>query len=316
MCPMYLCVSKKSYYVFCVTKSSVKMSAEILQLTLLFFLIAAVYASAGFGGGSSYLAVLSLFAIPMTAMKPTSLMCNIVVVAGGTYIFWQNGYFNVKKMLPLVLTSVPMAFLGGLMPIKERTFFLLLGTSLIVAAMLMLIQNIFSEKKGTPQYFRVLGFEFRVLSLTNPKLVTQNSELPPQYKTDFDDKNESKNGFNALKDGIIGGLIGLLSGVVGIGGGIFLSPILNLSRWDTPKNVAATASFFILVNSISGLAGQFWQHKFVADWSLSLPLLLAVFIGGQVGSRFSALKINALRVRQVTAVLVFYAGANILWNNF
>ena len=263
------------------------MSAEILQLTLIFFGISAVYASAGFGGGSSYLAALSLFSIPMMAMKSTSLMCNIIVVAGGMYIFWQNGYFNVKKMLSLVLTSVPMAFLGGLMPIKERTFFLLLGTSLIIAAILMLVQNIFSEKNRTAQ-----------------------------YKTNFEDENGLKIGFNALKDGIIGGLIGLLSGVVGIGGGIFLSPFLNLSRWDTPKNVAATASFFILVNSIAGLAGQFWQHKFVVDWSLSLPLLFAVFIGGQVGSRFSALKINALRVRQVTAVLVFYAGANILWNNF
>ena len=292
------------------------MSAEILQLALLFFIVAAVYASAGFGGGSSYLAALSLFAIPMTAMKSTSLMCNIIVVAGGTYIFWQNSYFNVKKMLPLVLTSVPMAFLGGLMPIKERTFFLLLGTCLIFAAILMLVQNILSEKKWTPQYFRFRMSDFGFRSLFgHPKSEIRNQETP-QYKTDFEDKNESKNGFYALKDGIIGGLIGLLSGVVGIGGGIFLSPILNLSRWDTPKNVAATASFFILVNSISGLAGQFWQHKFVADWSLSLPLLFAVFIGGQVGSRFSALKINALRVRQVTAVLVFYAGANILWNNF
>ncbi len=266
------------------------MSPETLQLTALFFIVAAVYASAGFGGGSSYLAALSLFAIPMTAMRSTSLMCNIIVVAGGTYIFWQNGYFNVKKILPLVLASVPMAFVGGMMPIKERTFFLLLGSSLVVAAVLMLLQNVFSEKNS-----------------------------PPQYKTDFEEKNDNstlKNGFSPFKNGIIGSLIGLLSGVVGIGGGIFLSPILNLSRWDTPKNVAATASFFILANSIAGLAGQFWQHKFAADWSLGLPLLLAVFVGGQVGSRFSALKINALRVRQVTAVLVFYAGANILWNNF
>jgi uncharacterized protein len=260
------------------------MSAEILQLTVLFFAIAAIYASAGFGGGSSYLAVLSLFSVSMTAMRSTSLMCNIIVVAGGTLIFWQNGFFNIKKILPLVLASVPMAFLGGMMPIKERTFFLLLGSSLIVAAVLMLIQNALSEKKGTPQ-----------------------------YKADFDEKNKI---FDTFKDVLTGGLIGFFSGIVGIGGGIFLSPILNLSRWDTPKNVAATASFFILLNSIAGLAGQFWQHKFVADWSLSLPLLLAVFIGGQVGSRFSALKINALRVRQVTAVLVFYAGANILWNNF
>ena len=292
------------------------MSAEILQLVLLFFGIAALYASAGFGGGSSYLAVLSLFSIQMTAMKSTSLMCNIIVVAGGTYIFWQNGYFNLKKMLPLLITSVPMAFLGSKTPIKEQTFFLLLGTSLIVAAILMLVQNVLSEKNGTSQYFRFLISDFRFLNTRrNPKSKIRNQRTP-QYKTDFDNKNGSKNGFSALKDGIIGGLIGLLSGVVGIGGGIFLSPILNLSRWDTPKNVAAAASFFILVNSIAGLAGQFWQHKFVADWSLSVPLLLAVFIGGQVGSRFSALKINALRVRQVTAILVFYAGANILWNNF
>jgi uncharacterized protein len=270
------------------------MSAEILQLTVLFFVIAAIYASAGFGGGSSYLAVLSLFSVSMTAMRSTSLMCNIIVVAGGTFIFWQNGFFNFKKILPLVLSSVPMAFLGGMMPIKERTFFLLLGSSLIVAAVLLLIQNIVLEKKGTPQYRAF-------------------SDIPTVGKTDFGAKNGH---FDTFKDVLTGGLIGFFSGIVGIGGGIFLSPILNLSRWDTPKNVAATASFFILLNSIAGLAGQFWQHKFVADWSLSLPLLLAVFIGGQVGSRFSALKINALRVRQVTAVLVFYAGANILWNNF
>ena len=281
------------------------MTTDIAQLTALFFIVAAVYASAGFGGGSSYLAALSLFAIPMTAMRSTSLMCNIIVVAGGTYIFWKNGYFNVKKILPLVFASVPMAFLGGMMPIKERTFFLLLGSSLVVAAVLMLVQNVFSEKNKH----------------------SERVEEAPQYKTDFEDKilgfeaqNSSFQGkdgpFSPFKNAVIGGLIGLLSGIVGIGGGIFLSPVLNLSRWDTPKNVAATASFFIFANSIAGLAGQFWQHKFTADWSLTAPLLLAVFIGGQVGSRFSALKINALRVRQVTAVLVFYAGANILWNNF
>jgi uncharacterized protein len=281
------------------------MSSEILQLTALFFIIAAVYASAGFGGGSSYLAALSLFAIPMTAMRSTSLMCNLIVVTGGTYIFWKNGYFNVKKILPLVLASVPMAFIGGMMPIKERTFFLLLGSSLVVAAMLMLLQNVFAEKNKP----------------------SERVGEAPQYKTDFEEKildfnpknddfQAKDGGFSPLKNAVIGGLIGLLSGVVGIGGGIFLSPVLNLSRWDTSKNIAATASFFIFANSIAGLAGQFWQHKFAADWSLSVPLLLAVFIGGQVGSRFSALKINALRVRQVTAVLVFYAGANILWNNF
>ncbi|MDZ7878865.1 MAG: sulfite exporter TauE/SafE family protein [Saprospiraceae bacterium] len=256
------------------------MCSETLQLALLFLGVSAIYASVGFGGGSSYLAVLSLFAIPMTAMRSTSLMCNIIVVAGGTYIYWQNGYFNLKKMLPLVAASVPLAFIGGMTPIKERVFFLLLGCCLVVAALLMLLQNMFLKKNNV-----------------------ENS---------LNDTNE----FSPVKNALLGGGIGLLSGVVGIGGGIFLSPVLNLSRWDTPKNVAATASFFILTNSIAGLAGQFWQHRFATDWSLGLSLLLAVFIGGQVGSRFSALKINALHVRQVTAALVFYAGANILWTHF
>jgi uncharacterized membrane protein YfcA len=280
------------------------MSTEILQLSLLFFGIAAIYASAGFGGGSSYLAALSLFAIPMTAMRSTSLMCNIIVVAGGTYIYWQNGYFNVKKMLPLVIASVPMAFIGGMTPIKERTFFLLLGSCLVVAAVLMLMQNVFLKKNQPPQY------------KDDSEVENNENNSSNNFKKLYDTKNElMTNEFSPIKNALIGGLIGLLSGVVGIGGGIFLSPVLNLSRWDTPKNVAATASFFILVNSIAGLAGQFFQHKFATDWSLGLPLLLAVFIGGQVGSHFSALKINALRVRQVTAALVLYAGANILWNN-
>jgi uncharacterized protein len=281
------------------------MSTEILQLSFLFFVIAAIYASAGFGGGSSYLAALSLFAIPMTAMRSTSLMCNIIVVAGGTYIFWQNGYFNFKKILPLVLASVPMAFIGGMTPIKERTFFLLLGGCLVIAAVLMLMQNVFLNKNTPPQYKSDLEEKNNAFNSSN------------NLKKLSDNKNELiTNEFSPIKNALIGGLIGLLSGVVGIGGGIFLSPVLNLSRWDTPKNVAATASFFILANSVAGLAGQFFQHKFATDWSLGLPLLLAVFIGGQVGSRFSALKINALRVRQVTAALVFYAGANILWTHF
>ncbi len=120
------------------------MTTDIAQLTALFFIVAAVYASAGFGGGSSYLAALSLFAIPMTAMRSTSLMCNIIVVAGGTYIFWKNGYFNAKKILPLVFASVPMAFLGGMMPIKERTFFLLLGSSLWSTLPMLLRTQVYS----------------------------------------------------------------------------------------------------------------------------------------------------------------------------
>lgn len=244
-----------------------------LELILLFFTIAAVYASAGFGGGSSYLAVMALFSINMTTMKSTALLCNLIVVIGGTYIFWKNGYLNFKKILPLSIASVPLAFWGGTIKLSEKTFFILLGVSLIIAAILMFLQK--NTRNNTSEK-------------TNNSVLISSS---------------------------IGGGIGFLSGMVGIGGGIFLSPVFNLLKWDTPKHIAATASFFILINSVSGLAGQLVQNKFTLDWAFALPLLFAVLLGGQLGSRFSALKFNQVLVRQATAVLVLYAGVNVLWSH-
>ena len=246
---------------------------EHIELLLFFFSIAAIYASAGFGGGSSYLALLGLYGISMATMRPTALICNIVVVVGGTWLFWRNGYLNFKKIIPLSIASVPMAFLGGMLPLKEKTFFLLLGVSLVLVASFMFFQN----------YFK---------------------------------KNEVEMAGEAsiLRGSLLGGFIGFLSGMVGIGGGIFLAPILNLLKWDTPKNVAATASFFILVNSISGLAGQLAKNPHL-DWAFVLPLMFAVLLGGQLGSRLTTFRFNQTFVRQITAILVFYAGVNILWNN-
>jgi uncharacterized membrane protein YfcA len=114
----------------------------------------------------------------------------------------------------------------------------------------------------------------------------------------------------------LGSGIGYLSGLVGIGGGIFLAPLLHLLRWAEPKKIAATASFFILVNSAFGLAGQWWSGRFQLDPGFVLPLLAAVFLGGQLGSRISALRFRQAEVRWVTAALVFYAGLNILWKHW
>ena len=254
---------------------------EHIELLLFFFGIAAVYASAGFGGGSSYLALLALYAVSMTTMKPTALLCNIVVVTGGTWLFWRGGFLNFKKIIPLSIASVPMAFLGGTMLLKEKTFFLLLGISLIVAAALMFFQSFLKQNE--------VKKETGTIQNTNP-----NAEI--------------------LRGAFLGGSIGFLSGVVGIGGAIFLAPVLNLLKWDTPKNIAATASFFILINSISSLIGQLSKNPHL-DWAFILPLLFAVFLGGQLGSRLTTFKLNQTFVRQITAILVLYAGVNILWNN-
>ncbi len=253
---------------------------EYNLLVFIFFIIAAIYASAGFGGGSSYLAVMALWGIQMTTMKSTALLCNLVVVVGGTYIFWKNGYLNFNKItprgfgiIPLSIASVPMAFWGGSLKLNDKTFFILLGISLVIAALLM-----FFQKKNH----------------TTTVVNTENKTV--------------------ISTGMGAG-IGFLSGMVGIGGGIFLSPILNMMRWDTPKNIAATASFFILINSVAGLAGQLFQHQLSLNWAFALPLMLAVLLGGQLGSRVSALKFNQAHVRWATAVLIFYAGLNILWTH-
>jgi len=245
---------------------------EHLEILFFFLVIAFVYASVGFGGGSSYLAVLALYALPFKEIRLTALICNIIVVTGGTYIFIINKQVNWKKIIPPIVVSIPMAFLGATMKISRDTFFIMLGCSLLVAAVLLWIKT----------------------------------KRPANNVTDDWTKN------NFWKDGILGGIIGFLSGMVGIGGGIFLSPLLNLLRWDSPKKIAATASIFILVNSVSGIAGQLTQLPGDINYIRILLLCLAVFIGGQLGSRMGAIKFNALAIRRVTAILVFVAGTEVL----
>lgn len=239
------------------------------ELLLLFFAIAFVYASVGFGGGSSYLALLSAYTLPFHEMRLTALICNIIVVTGGTIIFVKKKQVDFKKMIPLVLVSVPMAYLGATMKISERTFFIILGISLIVAAILLWIKTTKAEQVSHPKP-------------------------------------------NVVKDGLLGGSIGFLSGMVGIGGGIFLSPLLNLINWDTARKIAATASVFILVNSIAGIAGQLTQLSHDVNYTRIILLCIAVLVGGQLGSRTGAVKFNLLMIRRVTSVLVLVAGVNVL----
>lgn len=239
-------------------------------IVFVFFIVALFYSSVGFGGGSSYLAILALAGTAMLTMRPTALMCNIVVVTGGTFIFYQHKYIKLKSTLPLVVASVPLAFIGGYLPIKEQVFFILLGGSLFIAALLLWFQNQISRQQSSSKSFSPTGNVF------------------------------------------LGGSIGLLSGLVGIGGGIFLSPILHLLRWSDSKTIAATASFFILVNSLAGLLGQWSQSQFTIDFSFSWPLLLAVFFGGQIGSRISANQLSPLVIKKITAVLIMLISLKIL----
>jgi len=240
-----------------------------IELFLLFFLIALFYASVGFGGGSSYLAILSLFGIDFLTLRSTALLCNITVVGSGTYIFNKHKLINWAKVLPLIICSIPMAYLGGRMRITENVFFVILAIALILAGAFMLWQ-----------------------AFSNQKYVKRNN--------------------NRIFSGTIGGLIGFFSGMIGIGGGIFLAPTLHFINWDKPKVIAATASLFILLNSIAGLIGQISNPNFTFSYQFALPLIIAVFVGGQIGTRLNVMHFKPNTVRVLTAILIAFVGVRIL----
>ncbi|MDY0781535.1 sulfite exporter TauE/SafE family protein [Tenacibaculum sp. IB213877] len=241
------------------------------QIILLFFTIAILYSSVGFGGGSSYLAVLALTGISFTQIRSTALLCNIVVVTGNVFMYYKNHFYNWKKVIPLVAFSVPMAFIGGYLRIDQTFFFILLGFTLLFASITMWLSK-------------------KVVS--NPDNDTQLS---------------------LTKNASYGGFIGFISGMVGIGGGIFLAPLLHLTNWDIPKKIAATASFFILVNSFSGLIGQYTNPDFEINWGLTSVLLITVFVGGQIGSKISNQFFTAIQLKKATAILIAFVSIRILW---
>jgi uncharacterized membrane protein YfcA len=237
------------------------------MLSLIFFLIASVYSIAGFGGGSSYLAFLAYFKTPYDILPTLGLICNLIVVFSSGLAFSKRGEINNKLTLPLILISSPMSFLGGLIPLKENSFFLLLSGSLFLTSIKLLA--------------------------TQPK--TQIFNLP----------------YSQPKLLLLGALIGFLAGMVSIGGGIFLSPILLSLGWGHPREIASTASLFILFNSLFGLAGQMTKNlnlDFLNYW----PLFLAVFFGSLIGIKIrNSYRLTPLRLQQVTGFLILIISLNI-----
>jgi uncharacterized membrane protein YfcA len=244
---------------------------EWYVLLFSFFLIALIYSSVGFGGGSSYLALMAqpFFALLPDTIRPLALLCNIIVVVSGTIIFLNEVKLSWKDIWPFLVSSVPLAFVGGIWKLKESTFFILLGFTLLLASVFMWIR-------------------------TEERPASGNRLHHPIGRL------------------VMGGSIGFLSGLVSIGGGIFLSPILHLTNWAEGRKISALASVFILVNSVSGLLGQFSRGLPLPDVKLTIGLMVAVFAGGQIGSRLGARKFNPLYIRRITAALIFVAAVNIL----
>ncbi len=245
-----------------------------MLLPFLFFLIALVYSMVGLGGGSSYIAILALFDFPYRLIPIVALVCNVIVVSSGAFNYYKRGHFKWSLFWPFAISSVPMAFIGGLIPIGKEVFLFLLAICLLfVSLRLIFLKEQEIEKVTT--------------SLKRWKAI------------------------------LIGAVLGLLAGITGIGGGIYLSPLLLHFRWALPKQVAAVSAFFILINSLSGIAGQLIKNAYFfslfSHWTLSF-LFLAVCLGGQIGSRIGASPlISQQTVRKVTALLVLVVSLRILY---
>ena len=194
-----------------------------------------------------------------------ALFCNIIVVSGNCFNYIRARNINLKILTPYLISSVPLAFIGGSLSIEKNIFEILLFIVLSFAGILLLIK----------------------------------------FKS-FDDFKEIKTKIPKTLSILVGGAIGFISGIVGIGGGIFLSPILLLFRVDKAKNIATAASLFILINSVSGLAGQFTKTPVINEIYIYWPLFLLVLLGGQLGN-FLNLKVFPARVLAlVTAGLVIF----------
>ena len=236
-----------------------------------FFVTALLYASVGFGGGSTYAALLALSGMDYRMLPVLALACNIVVVAGSSVRFATAKVTPWRGAVALTALAAPAALVGGLTPIGQEAFLFLLGASLVLTGVTMLVPVPQAAQTQSHRFARFVPF----------------AAVP----------------------------LGYLAGLVGIGGGIFLAPLLHMTRWAGAREIAATASIFILVNSVFGLVGQVFKNGtdlLGAAVHSGLPLLIAVAIGGQIGSLLALRYLPQRIIRWLTAALVMFVGVRLL----
>ena len=234
-------------------------------LAILFLITATLYSSVGFGGGSTYLALLLIWGVPYFIFPVIALSCNIIVVSGNSFNYIRAGNLNLRLLIPYLIGSVPLSYLGGSLTIEKQIFEILLFLVLGLSGILLLFNFRFYNKSAFG--YRKVSYIFSIIA---------------------------------------GGALGFISGVVGIGGGIFLSPILFLLRAAHPKHIITATSLFILINSIFGIIGQLQKNNILIEIPNYLYLLIFVFIGGQIGN-FLNLKIFSTQILAlVTGFLVVF----------
>lgn len=231
-----------------------------------FLAAGSLYGSVGHGGATAYLALLSLAGILTPALVPFVLVVNVAVAMGSFLRYARQGLLPWKILAAFAAASVPAAYLGGAVPLRGTTTSILLTVSLLAA-----------------------GLRFMLLAAPSPPALDSPRSKPSLMFT--------------LPTGAI---LGFLSGAVGIGGGVFLSPLLLLTRWADARATAAISSGFIVLNSVSGLLARHADFSAASTWPW--PLLAAGFLGGSIGSWAGVQKLSrAALVRTLGLVLVIAA---------
>jgi uncharacterized membrane protein YfcA len=242
--------------------------SETVIIALMFFVGAALYASVGHGGASSYLAVMGLFSFAPGVMKPTALALNILVSAVATLKFYRAGLFKWDLFWPFAVASIPAAFVGGTTSLPTRWYKVLVGVVLVYAAVWMFRSSL--------------------------KPVSREPHAP------------------ALWAAVLSGLaIGFLSGLTGVGGGIFLSPLLLYLGWSETRATSAVAAPFILVNSTAGLLGHISS---VAQLPANIPLWgVTAVLGGWIGATYGSKRAPAPVLRQLLSLVLIVAGTKLIF---
>ena len=247
------------------------IDAQLYVIGAAFFLVAMLYSSVGHAGATGYLAVMALAGVQPALMKPTALLLNIVVASIASYKYYNKGAFSRPLLIPLIVISIPCAYLGGRINLPPQYYKPLVGLFLLFAA----------------------------------------------YKAFFTAKQRSDDLVQAPRWPIlctVGAALGFLSGLTGVGGGVFLSPLMLMLNWAPIRTISGTAAGFILVNSIAGLAGLLSSTPQTLDgiewW------VLAVIVGGYLGAEFGSHRFSTTTIQKLLAGTLLIAGIKLLASAF
>ena len=237
-----------------------------VALALAVAAVAFLYSTVGHAGASGYIAVMSLFGLAATTIRPTALTLNVLVSLLTTWQFWRAGHFSWRLFWPFALLAVPLAFVGGYVSLPTQVFKILVGVVLLLSAA-------------------------RLLAKPSADVVEREVSRPVALS--------------------VGGVLGLLAGLTGTGGGIFLTPALLFMRWAKTKPAAATSAAFILVNSMAGLAGNFSATRTIP--AVAIPLAVAALLGGAAGAYLGARRFDHTVIKRLLAVVLAIAGVKLIF---